>query len=158
MLKEFLWYDSVEGFCDHKYPGHYADPNDYTCFIVCNKFGHGFSQRCAPGTKWKQGDYPDAPSGYNRCSWPTTIDRDTGTRKHHLYAVTRYTAVPAYRGISWRYLQLKLSTLWAFCQAVRLRFQLRQFDLSGVALYHSSRKRMKQSKKRKKSRFWILKT
>jgi len=58
----------VADFCDSKYAGHYADPSDDTCYIVCNDFGRAFSQRCANGTKWKRGDHPDKPSAYNRCA------------------------------------------------------------------------------------------
>jgi len=57
-------------FCSGKYVGHYEHPSDQTCYIVCNDFGHGFTRRCARGTKWKRNGYaqPNAPSGYNRCA------------------------------------------------------------------------------------------
>jgi len=58
----------VAGFCSGKYAGHYEDPGDETCYVVCNKFGRAYSQRCALGTKWTKGGDSKAPSGYNRCA------------------------------------------------------------------------------------------
>jgi len=58
----------VAGFCERKYAGHYGDPSDDTCYIVCNDFGRGFSLRCANGTKWKGGGVNGKPSAFNRCA------------------------------------------------------------------------------------------
>jgi len=58
----------VANYCYNKYVGHYEHPSDQTCYVVCNDFGHGFSHRCARGTKWKRYGNSGSPSGYNRCA------------------------------------------------------------------------------------------
>ena len=65
-FRETIQNDDIEGFCNNKTPGNYADPTNRKGFIQCNGNGLTTFVSCGTGLVWD--------AGSNSCNWPSILD------------------------------------------------------------------------------------